>query len=178
MFILLPFCAPASSSDKTSKSLLWSDHIGCLHFSRFHARLELSFLLFFLGGISFSAYLTPFVTWAALYNLSLTTALLHLPHFSFLSVFMFLPVLLPSVHLSDLSNIYISPIARNKYVKHKPLYYSIQLYHKQKREYISSAGGGPLLSRSILNGTDNILLTQIRDIMLWQVYLNKLISPR
>jgi len=45
--------------------------------------------------------------------------------FPFLSVLIFLPMLLPSVHLSDLSNIYISPIARNKYVKHKPLYYLI-----------------------------------------------------
>ncbi|KAH8988224.1 hypothetical protein EDB92DRAFT_1054032 [Lactarius akahatsu] len=51
--------------------------------------------------------------------------------FLFLSVFMFLPAL-PSVRLSDLSNIYLSHIARNKYVKHKPHYYAMQLYHKQK----------------------------------------------
>ncbi len=53
---------------------------------------------------------------------------------------MFLPAL-PSVHLSDLSNIYLSPIARNKYVKLKLIYYGIQLYHKQKCESICGASG-------------------------------------
>ncbi len=44
--------------------------------------------------------------------------------------------MLPSVHLSDLSNIYLSYRAKQLRQTQTSLSYAIQLYHKQEREYM------------------------------------------
>lgn len=171
MYILLSFCAPASSSDKISKSLLWSDH-GCLALFSF-TRLGLSFPFFFLSGwqlFGLSHSVRDFGRGHCI--MSLPTALLLLPFISFSrSLYFRCPSFWSKQYLS--LSYRAKPIPQTQ----TPLHYTIQLHHKQKREF--SAAFGVYLPYSadwpcpFLNGTDSLFITQIRDIMLWQVYIDK-----
>lgn len=146
MYISLPFCAPASSSDKISKSQIWSDHIGCLALFSF-TRLGLSFSPFLSGWQLFG--LSHLVR-----DLGRNGCIMCLSPLHFYAFHSF-PSLGPytSVCPSFWSKQYLSLSYRAKQIRQTqtPLHYAIQLHHKQKREYSAAPRGlSSQLSRSIL----------------------------